>query len=830
MFPKTEYGQLVEDTDGFEFPLSLPEGFSYIHERFSWLEEQQGSFVCEFRVSVLSTNEFTEWKQAFESLTMMDLKTRRGATENGRSYLYQDTFICQHAGGNHSNEVTVTNKKGDPRRTKRIQCPTVLWMGLRRITDRMARSYSRLHEYPTWVKIKWNHNHASHCSTTLSHRRISNITLSNLREMFLEGLTWQEAYQCCRSEVELRHADASFGERSLESALADSSICPTKRQVRYRFAGFDEQLHGQRNGSALWDHVETFCHNYNEVNGASGGAVRFHRPVTRGEEFVIAISTPVMTRVRQNCPSDCRMCFIDSTGSVDTQSATVTFVMAGTCVGALPIGLIIAGEKTELAYGKGFSLLRDLTADIESVSKWEPSIAMTDNDSAIRNGLKQAFPHVRSLLCLFHILQQVWRYLFSKQSEMSKDSRVPVMKAFKKCVYATEAEFPSCVHNLLNHSELSTPCRRYFNDLMKTHEDWALHYRKELITRGQNTNNYCEASVRMFKEGIMSRVKSRSLGHLLRICAETMDAFYCSRLLDFSHQRTSTSHLYRKTSGAYLKSIEIPKHHYTFLGSACFTCKSMSKNCPQSSYTVDMKNQLCDCPEGTSGKLCKHVYACSTHFNIELLHLPPQTAETRQMLARIAHGSCEEVEFYRSLIVEPELVHCQPANPDSAIEQGITHSDESEAMFHETTEREKEEVEVSPTTTSTRTRVETAAEYVRRISCAFISVIGSNDVDIPDSLLQALGKFAAKTEEITTRSGLENLLFESILYRYSKGRRMPVQPTSIARRKRENGSRSQQIQGRTPSALQLTSNPRPTKRAHCLKTAVLENRPNARKH
>jgi hypothetical protein len=101
------------------------------------------------------------------------------------------------------------------------------------------------------------------------------------------------------------------------------------------------------------------------------------------------------------------MCFVDSTGSVDTYSVTVTFVMAGTCVGSLPIGLILAGEKTESAYTKAFGILHALTEDIDSDSKWEPSIAMTDNDSAIRNGLTATFPQVHSLVCLFHILQQV---------------------------------------------------------------------------------------------------------------------------------------------------------------------------------------------------------------------------------------------------------------------------------------------------------------------------------------------------------------------------------------------------------------------------------------
>jgi hypothetical protein len=221
--------------------------------------------VCQFRVSGQTAKELTEWKQAFQSLTLVDLKSRRGAKQHGISFLYQDTFICQHGGGTHIPEVPITNTKGDPHRSKRIRCPSLLWVGLRRITDYTLRSYSRLPEFPTWVKMIWNHNHVLHSARTLSHRTLSSTTMSLLQTLFLKGLTWQGAYTSCRSEVELRHAQEEFGDRSLESTMADSSICPTKRQVRYRFQPFDQEMHGQRNGEALWNHVEDFCATYNTI-------------------------------------------------------------------------------------------------------------------------------------------------------------------------------------------------------------------------------------------------------------------------------------------------------------------------------------------------------------------------------------------------------------------------------------------------------------------------------------------------------------------------------------------------------------------------------------
>jgi hypothetical protein len=326
----------------------------------------------------------------------------------------------------------------------------------------------------------------------------------------------------------------------------------------------------------------------------------------------------------------------------------------------------------------------------------------------------------------------------------------------------------------------------------------------------------------------MSRLKSRSLGHLLRMCTEVMDSFYAARLLDISHQRVGISHLYRKSSAAYHSSMETTKQCYTMVGDGCFTYKSTVGNGSDITYRLDMNSQLCDCPAGASGKLCKHVYGCSTHFNIELLHLPPQTAHTRQMLARIASGSCEGLQFYSSLGAEPISAHHLSETTHSGDQANMTESEIPDATQQVTTSQEPSSA--SRTSPASCSRAECAAKYVRKISDAFLSVIGSEDADIPLSLLQALRKFAEASAKITTRTALEKLLFEPTLARYSRGRSMPVQPTSIARRKRPNGSRSQQIQGRTSTPLQLTSSVRPAKRQHCLKTAVTNNCMNARKH
>jgi hypothetical protein len=339
------------------------------------------------------------------------------------------------------NQVSAVNKHGNYPRRKCIECPCELVLSLRRITKKTVRTYEDLEEFPVFVKLLWKHNHPVYSSKSLSQRCVSEETLSTLFTMFVEGMDCQEAYDCCRSKAALTYSDSVSRNRSQESALADSSICPTMRQIRYRFSMFDQQRFGERNGAALWDHIAAFGDSYNSSNKGNGGRMLFHLPDQHAEEFLIAISTPVMTRVRQGFPEDCLLSFVDSTGSVDCQSLTVTFVMAVTCVGALPIGVIIAGEKTQRAYTKGFTLLRELTEDIDASSAWNPSVGMPDNDCAIRGGLQSAFPRLRLLLCVFHVLQQVWRHLVSRSSGIDAQNRVSVMQAFRAYLHANVSDF-----------------------------------------------------------------------------------------------------------------------------------------------------------------------------------------------------------------------------------------------------------------------------------------------------------------------------------------------------------------------------------------------------
>ena len=65
---------------------------------------------------------------------------------------------------------------------------------------------------------------------------------------------------------------------------------------------------------------------------------------------------------------------------------------------------------------------------------------MTDNSSAEINALHNSWPNSRHLLCIFHVLQAVWRWLWEAKNSIPKESRKNLMQTFQKTLYADTIE------------------------------------------------------------------------------------------------------------------------------------------------------------------------------------------------------------------------------------------------------------------------------------------------------------------------------------------------------------------------------------------------------
>lgn len=84
------------------------------------------------------------------------------------------------------------------------------------------------------------------------------------------------------------------------------------------------------------------------------------------------------------------------------------------------------------------------------------------------------------------------------------------MKSFRSVMFAKSMhEAEKNVSNLLNNDKVkeNKKLENHLTNLWNRREEWCLPYRCDVVTRGNNTNNYCESSIRIFKDIVLQRCK-----------------------------------------------------------------------------------------------------------------------------------------------------------------------------------------------------------------------------------------------------------------------------------------------------------------------------------
>ena len=68
-------------------------------------------------------------------------------------------------------------------------------------------------------------------------------------------------------------------------------------------------------------------------------------------------------------------------------------------------------------------------------------------------------------------------------------------------------------------------------------EEWILLYREKFITRGNNTNNYAEVTIRILKDIVLRRTKAFNVVALTDFCISVWEPHLVKKLLEYAHSR-----------------------------------------------------------------------------------------------------------------------------------------------------------------------------------------------------------------------------------------------------------------------------------------------------
>ncbi|KAJ8931471.1 hypothetical protein NQ314_015609 [Rhamnusium bicolor] len=422
--------------------------------------------------------------------------------------------------------------------------------------------------------------------------------------------------------------------------LANAQENPTERQIKYLYDKWRLSQYGSREENSMIEILK----NKMPVLKESGVDL-----VIKENPFIAVIITPIMRRAFIQNMAD-EMVYVDSSGSCDQTSTCVTFLFTSNKTGAIPVACVLHTAQTEANYTLAFAVV------IEAIEvhnkKFSPRVFMTDDSEAERNALATVFPNSVLLLCTFHLCQALWRYLWETDHNVKKEDRKKVMELFRDVLYApTEIDSEEHMKNLKKDGVVlgNQLLLKHMENLWTRREEWCISYRKNVITRGNNTNNYTEASIRIFKDIVLQRCKVFNSCALINFIVNVFENYYKRKLLEFANSRRSKPQIDYENMCRRAKEINvIYKMDDTVFHVA-------SEKDSKLFYTINADIAFCDCPSGASA----NIYVQSSKSLVCFFKTSPilNTAD-RVQLTKLAVGHSAPDEFYQNMDEEIVNVEC----------------------------------------------------------------------------------------------------------------------------------------------------------------------------
>ena len=292
-----------------------------------------------------------------------------------------------------------------------------------------------------------------------------------------------------------------------------------------------------------------------------------------------------------------------------------------------------------------------------------PLFMMSDNCSELRDAVSAVWPKTTLLLCVFHLLQQVWRWLNDKKHGVDLKHRNKLLTLFKNILYAdSEVGMEVAYEELMDDDDSAVypNFQRYIDTVYEERDAWAVCYRKDSLLRGSNTNNYVVAQFGVLKDGILQRLKEYNINGLFDTIVDLFNQHYVDKLLSVSnctfdgvYSRRFAGKEKKKGDGVGFKNPdplmkEIFFRDYQSLGNDIYIVPSTSIQ--WKTYLLNMSTGVCSCDTGRDGSPCKHQFLLwSNKISRCCNFLLVFDKHERKKLAFIALGQTMNISYYEGL-------------------------------------------------------------------------------------------------------------------------------------------------------------------------------------
>ena len=141
-----------------------------------------------------------------------------------------------------------------------------------------------------------------------------------------------------------------MNEQELLEIFADRAYNPGYDYVAKLFQQYRETALGSRNGQLMFDRLMEVVKDYND--SGCGKAVLQEYDASIGKAFILCIVTNLMARVHEKVLQAGEICYVDASASFDPLNTSITLLYTSCAVGALPLGLFITSDESEVTLEK----------------------------------------------------------------------------------------------------------------------------------------------------------------------------------------------------------------------------------------------------------------------------------------------------------------------------------------------------------------------------------------------------------------------------------------------------------------------------------------------
>ena len=667
----------------------LPEGYNYLFLNYCLDQNnlEEIKYSLEVRVNVPDPASVKVFLSEFNESTSCTFNLQSGKPDRVSE---AESKRCRYSGYRKCCMKVVGSGKKELQPGKNTNCPAKLMFKLENAVASKAEQRKIKEDFPLWIKVEFDHNHAINRAEFLKFRSVSEGTKSAFEKMFKQGLTPSTAHAEMRRMIR-----AEFPENWPEK-FADRSILPSIFWSFYWHRLWTDKTIGSRDGVDAYEKAIEMVKEFDTMCKAE-----FPLPEkesyariaqTDSGETVVAIVDPFMRRVHQIIPQAGDLVLIDATSNLDRNDTKLVHLVCPSVIGGLPVGEILTTREDTDTLRFGLDLLKTVLPGDAFYGRGVetgPQLFMTDDSDSLRNALNGAWGHAELLLCTFHILQAQWNWLWDARHGVPKQDRPVLLRLFRDVLYAECEEELSNKLELLYADPVYNRHPQYQEHLDKDTfpkmEAWSLAHRimKKLPTSNNNTNNYVECSFRYTKEDQFNRHKAYNLPDLLSILLDRSE-FYANKCVDAGNNVLES--WLKNCNSKYVKQLpDINPDTIVQVGPLSFLVPSETN--PDTSYLVDMEMRHCSCPQGQLKGPCKHKQIVSVSKSLPSFDvIPTKSPQMRRIFMYLGTGKTMGMTWFLPLQAEPasplhdteiavDSLHTTPvAVPDSASLPGVSDS------------------------------------------------------------------------------------------------------------------------------------------------------------